>query len=84
MSGKWRTRLRIASLRPDLFPKVSMHHTSLRWEIIQAFDAIEQIAWRRRFGDWEKGRSVRSLDWDTYEEWQVWGPGVREYLNKRK
>lgn len=81
---KFRAKLRIESRLPNMRAKVGMFHTNLRWEIIQAFDPIEQFAWGHRFGEWDvSGHQVRSLDWDTYEDWQVWGPGVRAYLREQ-
>jgi hypothetical protein len=75
MSVKWRARLRLERRLPRT--------TSMRWETIVDFEPLEQIAWRRDFGGWEDGVSIRSLDFDTYEDWQIWGPHVRAYATSR-
>ena len=56
----------------------------VKWEVIDAFDPIEQFAWKEQFGAWEMDvsgayplkRSLRSLDFDTYKLAEYWPKGV--------
>jgi hypothetical protein len=67
----WRARLRLTLGVPHVnVTGTTGKLNDLRWQIIQLFDPIEQAAWGERFGgfDWLTRRTVRSLDWDTYQE----------------
>ena len=65
---KWRAQLRLKMMFPSI-QREGEGWTDMKWEVIQAFDPIEQFAWKEEFGSWEQGRSIRSLDFDTYNHW---------------